>query len=169
MRTVCTSGIKNSASQTCTQCPPAEQLSPSPLSLFEGNKKCSACTICYLSSYRTYYPNVSYKKLCIMHCACCAVSAVLSSNSVLSCPARSFCLKNPIREQVRRPFDPGLKFLFFARLRGWAAEEKKEDEEEEMGIFLGGVLRMEGVRWLGWARSCCRFFFSLCLCLSGSG
>lgn len=48
-------------------------------------------------------------------------------------------------------FDSGLNFLVFARLRGWAAEEK-EDEEEELGIFLSGVLRVEGVdvkRWLG--------------------
>lgn len=90
-----------------------------------------------------------------MHYACCAVSAALSNSPVLSSPARSFCLKNPIREQVRHPFDSGLHFLFFARLRGWAAEEKedkKEDEKEELGIFRGGVLRMEGVdvkRWLG--------------------
>lgn len=88
-----------------------------------------------------------------MHYACCAVPAVLSNGPVLSSPARSFCLKNPIREQVRHPFDSGLKFLF-CFLRGWAAEEKedKKDGEEELGIFLGGVLRMEGVdvkRWLG--------------------
>lgn len=59
-----------------------------------------------------------------MHYACYAVSAVLSNSPVLSSPARSFCLKNPIREQVRHPFDSGLKFLVFARLRGWAAEEE---------------------------------------------
>lgn len=92
-----------------------------------------------------------------MHYACCAVSAVLSNSPVLCSPARSFVclrLKNPIREQIRHLFDSGLNFLFFARLRGWAAEEKEEDdedEEEELGIFRGGVLRMEGVQmWGGW-------------------
>lgn len=126
-----------------------------------------------------------------MHYACCAASAVLSNSPVLFCPVQSVhfvCLrlKNPIREQIRRPFDSGLHFLFlfFARLRVCAAEEKKDkkkDEEEELGIFLGGVLRMERVQmWGGWgemgssgwvgavegrdggrweARSCCRFFF----------
>lgn len=74
---------------------------------------------------------LSYKKLCIMHYAlrllCCVCFPVQQSCSVQSSPARSFVclrLKNPIREQVRHPFDSGLKFLFFARLRGWAAEEE---------------------------------------------
>lgn len=128
MRTVCTSGIKNSASQTCTQYPPAEQLIFSSLSLFEGNKKCSACTICYLSSYRTY---ISYKNyaLCIMHYACCAVSAVLSNSPVLCSPARSFCvclrLKNPIREQIHHPFRFWPEIFVFcevARLGGGGGE-----------------------------------------------
>lgn len=104
-----------------------------PLCLFEGNKNCSACTICYLSSSRTYYPNIPYKKLCIMHYAlrllCCVCCPVQQSCSVQSSPFICvFLSQNPIREQIRHPFDSGLNFLFFARLRGWAAEE-------ELGIF----------------------------------
>lgn len=82
---------------------------------------------------------------------CCVCCSVQSSPFIFVC----LRLKNPTREQIRHPFDSGLHFLFFARLRGWAAEEKedkKEDEKEELGIFRGGVLRMEGVdvkRWLG--------------------
>lgn len=95
-----------------------------------------------------------------MHYALCITPAMLC---LLSCPTVLFCavqpvhfvclrLKNPIREQIRHPFDSGLHFLFFARLRGWAAEEKedkKEDEKEDLGIFSGGVLRMEGVQMWG--------------------
>lgn len=66
-----------------------------------------------------------------MHYACCAVSAVLSNSPVLSSPV-SFSILACI-------------FCFFARLRGWAAEEKedkKEDEEEE--------LRISWVVFCGW-------------------
>lgn len=81
-----------------------------------------------------------------LHYALCIMPAVLC---LLSCPTVLFCavqpvhfvclrLKNPIREQVRHPFDSGLHFWFFARLRGWAAEEGEEDDEDEddeLGIF----------------------------------
>lgn len=76
---------------------------------------------------------------------CCVCFPVQQSCSVQSSPFICvFLSQNPIREQVRHPFDSGLHF--------WTAEEEKEEEKEELGIFLGGVLRMEGVdvkRWLG--------------------
>lgn len=80
--------------------------------------------------------------LCIMHYACCAVSAVLSSS-----PARSFVclrLKNPIREQIRHPFRFWPEF--------WVCEVAWLGGGGGVGDLLGGVLRMEGVdvkRWLG--------------------
>lgn len=94
-----------------------------------------------------------------MHYACCAASAVLSSSPVLFCPVQPvhlcvFVSKIRFENKFAILFDSDLHFLFFARLRGWAAEEKEEDdedEEEELGIFRGGVLRMEGVQmWGGW-------------------
>lgn len=73
-----------------------------------------------------------------MHYACCAVSAVLSNSPVLCSPARSFCVSSSQKSDPRTN-SPSFHFLFFARLRGWAAEEKeeekKEDEKEELGIF----------------------------------
>lgn len=83
------------------------------------------------------------------------MSAVLPNSPVLSSAARSFCVSSSQTSDPRTN-SPSFRFwpeiFVFARLRGWAAEEEKEDEEEELGIFLGGVLRMEGVdvvRWLG--------------------
>lgn len=124
MKTVCTSGIKNSASQTCTQCPPAEQLILLLLSVFSKETKNvvrarSATSRRIVHTYRT-----KTIALCIMHYACCAVSAVQSSPFFLS------------QKSGPRTNSPSFRFrpeiLFFARLRGWAAEEA--DEEEELGI-----------------------------------
>lgn len=120
MRTVCTSGIKNSASQTCTQCPPAEQLILHLLlSVFSKETKNvvrarSAASRRIVHTYRT-----KTIALCIMHYACCAVSAVLSNSPVLCSPARSFVclrLKNPIREQIRHPFRFWPAFFVFCEV-----------------------------------------------------
>lgn len=89
-----------------------------------------------------------------MHYALCITPAVLC---LLSCPTVLFCsvqsspfilcvFVSKIRSENKFAilFDSGLHF--------WTAEEEKEEEKEELGIFLGGVLRMEGVdvvRWLG--------------------
>lgn len=92
-------------------------------------------------------------------------------------------------------FDSGLNFGV-ARLRGWAAEEKEEDDEDEeeelriswvvfcgwrecrcgearvkLGLkVLGGwVLWKEKMEAAGKPGLAVDLFFSLCLCLSGSG
>lgn len=77
---------------------------------------------------------------------------------LLSCPTVLFCAVQPVHlcvfvSKIRSENKFAILsilaciFCFFARLRGWAAEEEDEDED-----LLGGVLRMEGVdvvRWLG--------------------
>lgn len=77
-----------------------------------------------------------------MHYALCITPAVLC---LLSCPTVLFCAVQPVHlcvfvSKIRSEnkfailFDSGLHFLFFARLRGWAAEEDKKDGEEDLGI-----------------------------------
>lgn len=191
MRTACTSGIKSSASQTCTQCPPAEQLILLLLSVFSKETK-TVVRARFATSRRIVhtYPTKTIA-LCIMHYACCAVSAVLSNSPVLSSPARSFCLKNPIREQVRHPFDSGLNFCFVfcevgrrkkrrrMRMRkrkrswgssGWCSADGGSGCSAVAGVkweVVGGVGAVEGRDGGSWeARSRCRFFFPLCVSVS---
>lgn len=149
MKTVCTSGIKNSASQTCTQCPPAEQLILLLLPVFSKETKNvvrarSATSRRIVHTYPTktmhYASCITPTVLCLLSCPTVLICSVQSSPFILCV----FVSKIRSENKFAILFDSGLNFGV-ARLRGWAAEE-------ELGIFLGGVLRMEGVdvkRWLG--------------------
>lgn len=82
---------------------------------------------------------------------CCVCCPVQQSCSVQSSPFILCVFVSKIRSENKFAILSILACIF-CFLRGWAAEEEEKDGEEELGIFLGGVLRMEGVdvkRWLG--------------------
>lgn len=79
---------------------------------------------------------------------CCVCCPVQQSCSVQSSPFFLSQKSDPRTSSPSFRFRP--EILFFARLRGWAAEEKEEDDEDEKE-----ELRISWVVFCGWRECRC--------------